>query len=207
MSKNNQQTTANTQTDPNKQQSAGAPAAAAPNAPAPDAVDLGVGADAHAADLKAKEQEAEAAKKAATPHAEALIEFVSKDPMLLIKLDEKTTVQFYMGRVAVTEEVAGRLEKHHLYRQDHIYRGDEVILFEGRVISFKGDHTFRKQVKTSREQGLSLFFLDGPANTSVDLAGKKVPFYNNRALVDDEIAQRLRKHMFAVQGRMIELKF
>jgi hypothetical protein len=143
--------------------------------------------------------------KAKTPAAPGLVKFVSTDPDVKVLLGADRDVQFDNGVAFVTPEIAEVLSKHHLYVYDHISRADEVIRINGRMISFKGDPGFREQVAEAARDGKVVFYLDAPQRTSIPLGDVTINFDSRRAVVSKKVAERLRRHRFFVENRLIEV--
>lgn len=133
------------------------------------------------------------------------VRFMSRDPGLRVLLGEGRDIQFDEGVAEVPLAMVSILENHHLYLYDHISRADETIRINGRTISFKGDPNFRAQAEEARQSNGFLFYFDAPRGAPINLGDTSVVFDSGRAIVQADIAARLRRHRFFVEGRLVEI--
>lgn len=133
------------------------------------------------------------------------VKFYAKRPNMEISVDGKV-YKFEGGTLAVDEELAKQIERHHLYRKNHIFMEKDAVTVDGKMISMKDDPKLvelQEAKKTNKD--LIFFQFNGRSSIDVDAGPHKIRFEQGKAAVEPDAADYLRKHVFFRQGRIQEV--
>jgi len=135
----------------------------------------------------------------------AMVEFVSKDPGLMIELGD-VQVRFDLGRVKVPEPVADRLKRHFLYSTGKFFAADEVAVIGNEIVSYRDHKAFSTNVARMKSGEVVMFATKINPNLVMHFGDFEVRFEDGYAAVDPSKLARFEKHMFVREGRVIQLQ-
>ena len=143
-------------------------------------------------------------ENASTPYDGEMVEFVAKDPGLMLELGD-VQVRFDLGRVRVPTPVADRLKRHFLYSTGKFYAADEVAIIGNEIVSYRDHKTFSDNVARMKSGAVVMYATKINPNLVVDFGDAKVRFEDGYAAVDPALVERFEKHMFVREGRITRL--
>ena len=133
------------------------------------------------------------------------VKFYAKRPSMEISIDGKI-YKFESGVLSVDAKLAEQIQRHHLYRKDHIFMEKDAVTVDGRVVSMKDDPKLVEHQEAKKSNSDLIFFqFNGRTNIDVDAGPHKVRFEQGKVAVEPDVADFIRKHVFYRQGRIQEV--
>tara|TARA_B100000085_G_C18529449_1_gene507384 strand:+ start:37 stop:462 length:426 start_codon:yes stop_codon:yes gene_type:complete len=133
------------------------------------------------------------------------VKFYAKRPNMEISIDGKV-YKFEGGVLAVDPKLAEQVERHHLYRKNHIFMEKDAVTVDGKMVSMKDDPKLVELQEAKKSNKDLIFFqFNGRSSIDVDAGPHKIRFEQGKAAVEPDVADYLRKHVFFRQGRIQEV--
>jgi hypothetical protein len=139
------------------------------------------------------------------PYDGAMVEFVSRDPGLLIELGD-VQVRFDLGRVKVPESVAARLKRHFLFNTDKFFTADEVAVIGNEIVSYRDHKAFSDSVARMKSGEVVMYATKTNPNLVMLFGDWEVRFEDGYAAVPRDKVERFENHMFVREQRVTRLQ-
>jgi len=134
------------------------------------------------------------------------IKFYATKANMAISIDGKLH-PFHGGELEVNLKLAEQIKRHHLYRKSHIFSEEDAVIVNGKVQTLRDNPRMQSLVEQSKKnKDLTIFSFPSRPNVTVDAGPHKITFQDYKVALSKEEATFLRKHVFFVQGKIVELE-